>query len=129
MGSLAARVLHAVGDVPVARDGEPIEREGGARAVAEESLAAFVGVRLDADGGVYVEALVPRREASGGLGIERAAAVIGIPRVVGVGQSSTEERDAGAGVERGFLQLVGAVLGLALVEQSLASEPAERARS
>ena len=127
MGSLAARVLHAIGDVPIGRDRKPIEREGRPRAIAEKPLAAFVVVGSDADGGVYVEALVPRGEAFGGLGVERSAAVVGVPRGVGVGQSSTEERDAGAGVERGFVGLVGAVLGLALVEQSLASQPAKRA--
>ena len=53
--------------------------------------------------------------------------MIGITIVVGVGQTSAEERQSRAAVERRLFVCVGPVLGLALVEVAIAPQPPERA--
>ncbi len=50
-------VLHAVRHAAVRQDAEPIECEAGARAVADETLAADIVARLNPHRGMEVEAV------------------------------------------------------------------------
>ena len=95
-----AELLDAVGDAPVGKPPQPVERERWARAIANQSLATEIVVARDGDARVQVEAgevdraLVARRR------LHAAAAMLGVGVIAKRAHGPTLHRDRGAGVER-----------------------------
>jgi hypothetical protein len=124
MGAPSTRRLHRVRDASVLQLLDALEREGWARAVANEALAALVVVRCDAPGAVPIEAVVPRREARLVALEVLAGALAG--RAGPAEERACREREGGEGIDgRLRRRVVAALLHGALVEVAALVKPGE----